>query len=79
VESHGAPALQTVTDRTGTASPAEPDSADRHEPTAYRPALFPVSVKAVVVRDGRVLLLRNERGEWEAATRPRHAQLPIGE
>lgn len=26
---------------------------------------FPVSVKGVVVRDGRVLLLRNERGEWE--------------
>jgi 8-oxo-dGTP pyrophosphatase MutT (NUDIX family) len=26
---------------------------------------FPVSVKGVVVRDGRVLLLRNERAEWE--------------
>lgn len=26
---------------------------------------FPVSVKGVVVRDGRVLLLRNERDEWE--------------
>lgn len=26
---------------------------------------FPVSVKGVVVRDGRVLLLRNERSEWE--------------
>jgi 8-oxo-dGTP pyrophosphatase MutT (NUDIX family) len=26
---------------------------------------FPVSVKGVVVRDGKVLLLENERGEWE--------------
>lgn len=26
---------------------------------------FPVSVKGVVVRDGLVLLCRNERGEWE--------------
>lgn len=31
----------------------------------YQPHLFPVSVKGVVVRDGRVLLLRNERNEWE--------------
>jgi 8-oxo-dGTP pyrophosphatase MutT (NUDIX family) len=31
-----------------------------------RPAhAFPVSVKGVCVRDGRVLLLRNERDEWE--------------
>jgi mutator protein MutT len=29
---------------------------------AYR---FPVSVKGVVVRDGRVVLLENERAEWE--------------
>jgi 8-oxo-dGTP pyrophosphatase MutT (NUDIX family) len=29
---------------------------------AYR---FPVSVKGVVIRDGRVVLLRNERDEWE--------------
>lgn len=28
-------------------------------------AAFPVSVKGVVVRGGRVLLLRNERDEWE--------------
>ncbi|GGM48163.1 NUDIX hydrolase [Longimycelium tulufanense] len=27
--------------------------------------LFPISVKGVVVRDGKVLLLRNEREEWE--------------
>lgn len=27
--------------------------------------MFPVSVKGVVVRDDRVLLLRNERDEWE--------------
>lgn len=26
---------------------------------------FPVSVKGVIVRDGRVLLLKNEREEWE--------------
>jgi 8-oxo-dGTP pyrophosphatase MutT (NUDIX family) len=31
----------------------------------YQPQLFPVSVKGVVIRDGRVLLLRNEREEWE--------------
>jgi 8-oxo-dGTP pyrophosphatase MutT (NUDIX family) len=29
---------------------------------AYR---FPVSVKGVVIRRGRVILLENERGEWE--------------
>ena len=29
---------------------------------AYR---FPVSVKGVVIRGGRVVLLRNERDEWE--------------
>jgi ADP-ribose pyrophosphatase YjhB (NUDIX family) len=27
--------------------------------------VFPVSVKAVVIVDGRVLLVRNERDEWE--------------
>jgi ADP-ribose pyrophosphatase YjhB (NUDIX family) len=32
---------------------------------SYQPHLFPVSVKGVVIRDGRVLLLRNEREEWE--------------
>jgi 8-oxo-dGTP pyrophosphatase MutT (NUDIX family) len=32
---------------------------------SYQPHLFPVSVKGVVVRKGRVLLLRNERDEWE--------------
>ncbi|HXZ63848.1 MAG TPA: NUDIX domain-containing protein [Streptosporangiaceae bacterium] len=30
-----------------------------------RPAAFPVSVKGVVVQAGRVLLLENERAEWE--------------
>jgi 8-oxo-dGTP pyrophosphatase MutT (NUDIX family) len=29
------------------------------------PNLFPVSVKGVAVQRGRVLLLRNERNEWE--------------
>jgi 8-oxo-dGTP pyrophosphatase MutT (NUDIX family) len=32
---------------------------------SYQPHLFPVSVKGVVVRHGHVLLLRNERDEWE--------------
>lgn len=31
----------------------------------HRPASYQVSVKGVVVRDGRVLLLHNERQEWE--------------
>jgi 8-oxo-dGTP pyrophosphatase MutT (NUDIX family) len=31
----------------------------------YQPHSYPVSIKGVVVRDGRVLLLRNERDEWE--------------
>ncbi|MPZ27174.1 MAG: NUDIX domain-containing protein [Micromonosporaceae bacterium] len=31
----------------------------------FRPHAFPVSVKGVVFREGRVLLLRNERDEWE--------------
>lgn len=29
------------------------------------PEAFPISIKGVVVRDGKVLLLRNERDEWE--------------
>ncbi len=33
--------------------------------TPYIPRMFPVSVKGVVIRDDRVLLLRNERDEWE--------------
>ena len=32
---------------------------------SYRPTSYQVSVKGVVVRDGRVLLLHNERQEWE--------------
>lgn len=32
---------------------------------AYRPQTFSISIKGVVVRDGKVLLLRNEREEWE--------------
>jgi ADP-ribose pyrophosphatase YjhB (NUDIX family) len=31
----------------------------------YQPQTFSVSIKGVVVRDGKVLLLRNERDEWE--------------
>ncbi|WP_223885698.1 NUDIX domain-containing protein [Nocardia colli] len=33
--------------------------------SGYVPQLYSVSVKGVVVRGGRVLLLKNERGEWE--------------
>ena len=33
-----------------------------HDNDAYR---FPVSVKGVIIRDGKVILLRNERDEWE--------------
>jgi 8-oxo-dGTP pyrophosphatase MutT (NUDIX family) len=29
------------------------------------PSAYPVSIKGVVVRDGRVVLLKNERDEWE--------------
>lgn len=31
----------------------------------HRPGSYQISVKGVVVRDGRVLLLHNERQEWE--------------
>ncbi|MFL1379388.1 MULTISPECIES: NUDIX domain-containing protein [Nocardiopsis] len=34
-------------------------------PDFYVPRMFPVSVKGVVIREDRVLLLRNERDEWE--------------
>jgi 8-oxo-dGTP pyrophosphatase MutT (NUDIX family) len=34
-------------------------------PGASAVQAFPVSVKGVAVRDGRVLLLENERAEWE--------------
>jgi len=37
--------------------------------------MFSVSVKGVVIRDGRVLLLRNERDEWEL----RGGKLELGE
>ena len=35
------------------------------EHDTYRPRMFSISIKGVVVRDGKVLLLRNERQEWE--------------
>jgi 8-oxo-dGTP pyrophosphatase MutT (NUDIX family) len=38
---------------------------DESAPAAYRAPAFPVSVKGVAVQDGRVLLLENERAEWE--------------
>lgn len=31
----------------------------------YIPRAFPISIKGVVVGDGKVLLLKNERDEWE--------------
>ncbi|GIG70476.1 NUDIX hydrolase [Phytomonospora endophytica] len=34
-------------------------------PQPYRPHSFPVSIKGVCIQDGRVLLLHNERDEWE--------------
>jgi mutator protein MutT len=42
-----------MTDRSGSAS---------RDNEAYR---FPVSVKGVIIRRGRVILLKNERDEWE--------------
>lgn len=33
--------------------------------TPYRPTTFPISIKGVVGPDQRVLLLKNERDEWE--------------
>lgn len=33
--------------------------------TPYVPCTFPVSIKGVIIRDNRVLLLCNERDEWE--------------
>lgn len=41
---------------------AEPLTSPPRDNEARR---FPVSVKGVVIRDGKVILLRNERDEWE--------------
>ena len=41
---------------------ARPSMTPPRDNDAYR---FPVSVKGVVIRDGSVILLRNERDEWE--------------
>ena len=35
------------------------------QPSDYRAAHYPVSIKGVVFRDDRAILLRNERDEWE--------------
>lgn len=35
------------------------------QPSLSTPSAFPVSVKGVVLQEGRVLLLKNERDEWE--------------
>jgi 8-oxo-dGTP pyrophosphatase MutT (NUDIX family) len=37
----------------------------RHQPRDNEAIRFPVSVKGVVIRRGKVVLLRNERDEWE--------------
>jgi len=37
----------------------------QHAPRDNESFRFPVSVKGVVIRDGRVVLLENERDEWE--------------
>jgi len=44
---------------------AAQDEVRRATSAEARPAAFPVSVKGVVVQRGKVLLLRNERDEWE--------------
>src|SRR5947207_11642858 len=36
-----------------------------HSPRDNEAFRFPVSVKGVVIRDGKVVLLRNDRDEWE--------------
>jgi ADP-ribose pyrophosphatase YjhB (NUDIX family) len=33
--------------------------------STFEPQAFPISVKGVVLHEGRVLLLKNERQEWE--------------
>jgi mutator protein MutT len=38
---------------------------ERAQVVAGRPAGFPVSIKGVVVQHGKVLLVHNERDEWE--------------
>jgi len=40
-------------------------SMDSPGPEVWVPRTFPVSVKGVAVRAGKVLLLENERAEWE--------------
>jgi 8-oxo-dGTP pyrophosphatase MutT (NUDIX family) len=40
-------------------------SADKSPDPGYRSPRFPVSVKGVAVQGSRVLLLENERAEWE--------------
>jgi 8-oxo-dGTP pyrophosphatase MutT (NUDIX family) len=35
------------------------------QPSDARAAQFPVSIKGVVFKEGRAILLRNERDEWE--------------
>jgi 8-oxo-dGTP pyrophosphatase MutT (NUDIX family) len=42
-----------------------PAASQCYGPHMYRPHAFPVSIKGVCVRGDHVLLLRNERDEWE--------------
>ena len=41
------------------------EDAHRSPIAEHRPVAFPVSIKGVVIQHGRVLLVRNERDEWE--------------
>jgi len=41
------------------------EDAHRSPIVEHRPAAFPVSIKGVVIQYGKVLLVHNERDEWE--------------
>jgi hypothetical protein len=34
-------------------------------PQAYRAYRFPISIKGVILKESKVILLKNERDEWE--------------
>jgi 8-oxo-dGTP pyrophosphatase MutT (NUDIX family) len=56
------PVDHTTSWATPTTDPGHPVAGSSSDNSAYR---FPVSVKGVVIRRGKVILLKNERGEWE--------------
>jgi 8-oxo-dGTP pyrophosphatase MutT (NUDIX family) len=56
--------------------PTEQPAALEDEPMPQQsPSAYPVSIKGVVVIDGKVLLLKNERAEWE----PPGGRIELGE